>query len=134
MSAPISSPTGAASSAISRRSKGAAGADWDTAPYIASKHGLVGLTKAAALRHAKAGIRVNAICPGGVRTPIWGEGFNDEQEATLGTMHPVGRMGEPEEIAEAIVWLCSNAASFVTGHSMVVDGGAMAGFFHRDEG
>jgi NAD(P)-dependent dehydrogenase (short-subunit alcohol dehydrogenase family) len=94
-------------------------------PYIASKHGVIGLTKAAALEYAKAGIRVNAVVPGWILTPMLeaGIGANPQLEARILDHEPVGRMGTPEEIAEAVVWLCSDAASFVTGHSMIIDGG-----------
>lgn len=96
--------------------------------YNASKHGVVGLTKTAALEYATEGIRVNAVCPGYIRTPLIEEALTShpEMEAQIVARHPVGRMGRPEEIAEAVVWLCSEAASFVTGHAMVVDGGYVA--------
>lgn len=96
--------------------------------YVASKHGVAGLTKNAALEYAQAGIRVNAVCPGGIRTPMIDRftGGDPEAESQFHAMHPLGRMGEPEEIADAVVWLCSDAASFVTGHPMVVDGGMFA--------
>ena len=99
-----------------------------TAAYNASKHGVVGLTKTAALEYATAGIRVNAVCPGYIQTPLIEEALtsNPALEAQIVTRHPVGRMGQPEEIAEAVVWLCSDAASFVTGHTMTVDGGYVA--------
>ncbi len=99
-----------------------------TAAYIASKHGVVGLTKAAALEYAESGIRVNAVCPGVIHTPLTQplfdrlEGFEEQAVAR----HPIGRLGEPHEIAEAVVWLSSDAASFVTGHAMTVDGGYVA--------
>lgn len=96
--------------------------------YTASKHGIIGLTKAAALEYAKQGIRVNAVCPGVIRTPMV-ERFThrkQEAEAQLIAGEPMGRLGEPQEIAEAVLWLCSDAASFVTGHSMVIDGGWIA--------
>jgi NAD(P)-dependent dehydrogenase (short-subunit alcohol dehydrogenase family) len=96
--------------------------------YNASKHGVVGLTKTAALEYAKSGIRVNAVCPGYIRTPLIEEALtsNPEMEAQIVARHPVGRMGRPEEIAEAVMWLCSDAASCVTGHTMTVDGGYVA--------
>ena len=93
--------------------------------YVASKHGVVGLTKAAALEYAKANIRVNAVCPGIIRTPLIDSVFTQDPqlEAVRIAEYPMGRFGTPTEIAEAVVWLCSDAASFVTGHAMVVDGG-----------
>ena len=95
--------------------------------YVASKHGVVGLTRAAALEYASQGVRINAICPGSTRTPML-EGFmgGDEQvERMMTRAVPLGRLGRPEEIAEAVVWLCSDAASFVVGHALAVDGGAV---------
>jgi len=95
--------------------------------YVASKHGVVGLTRAAALEYASQGLRVNAICPGSTRTPML-EGFmgGDEQvERMMTRAVPLGRLGRPEEIAEAVVWLCSDAASFVVGHALAVDGGSV---------
>jgi NAD(P)-dependent dehydrogenase (short-subunit alcohol dehydrogenase family) len=95
--------------------------------YAASKHGVVGLTKSVALQYAKNGIRVNAVCPGWVRTPMTEGRLNDpEARARMVEMEPIGRVGKPEEVAEAVVWLCSDAASFVTGHTMAVDGGFVA--------
>jgi NAD(P)-dependent dehydrogenase (short-subunit alcohol dehydrogenase family) len=97
--------------------------------YVASKHGVAGLTKAAALEYAKAGIRVNAVCPGVIRTPMVERFFlhhHPQAEARLTAFEPIGRLGTPAEVAEAVVWLCSEAASFVTGHTMAVDGGIMA--------
>ncbi|MCZ7384014.1 MAG: SDR family oxidoreductase [Candidatus Methanoperedens sp.] len=96
--------------------------------YCASKGGIIQLTKVAALEYAKAGIRVNAVCPGVIRTPMVERvtGGNPEAEAQFTAIEPVGRMGTPGEIAESVVWLCSEAASFVTGHPMVVDGGLTA--------
>ena len=95
--------------------------------YHASKHGVVGLTKTAALEYATQGIRVNAVCPGYIRTPMTsGITNNPEQRDTIVGRHPLGRFGEPEEIAEAVAWLSSDAASFVTGHAMPVDGGYTA--------
>ena len=80
----------------------------------------------AALDYAKAGIRVNAVCPGVIRTPMVERLVGTEAEAGLIAMEPIGRMGKPEEVAEAVVWLCSDAASFVTGNAMPVDGGLVA--------
>jgi NAD(P)-dependent dehydrogenase (short-subunit alcohol dehydrogenase family) len=99
-----------------------------TSPYNASKHGVVGLTKTAALEYAKSGIRVNAVCPGYIRTPLIEAALTirPEMEEQIVSRHPVGRMGHPEEIAAAVAWLCSDAASFVTGHTMTVDGGYVA--------
>ncbi|WP_257450563.1 SDR family oxidoreductase [Archangium lipolyticum] len=96
--------------------------------YVAAKHGLVGLTKAAALDYAKANIRINAVCPGVVRTPMVTvfTDQNKELEAAAIASEPVGRMALPEEIAEAVVWLSSGAASFITGAAMPVDGGYVA--------
>ena len=96
--------------------------------YVASKHGVNGLTKTAALEYAKAGIRVNAVCPGVIRTPMFERGLqkNPDLEERFASVHPVGRIGQPEEIARAVVWLCSPAASFVTGTQLPVDGGFVA--------
>jgi NAD(P)-dependent dehydrogenase (short-subunit alcohol dehydrogenase family) len=94
--------------------------------YVASKHGVVGLTKASALECAQAGIRINAVCPGFIRTPILNLDEAPEGESRYVSMEPMGRLGRPEEVAEAVVWLCSDAASYVTGHTMSVDGGMAA--------
>ena len=97
--------------------------------YVASKHGIVGLTKAAGLENAKTGIRIIAVCPGVIHTPMVDRvtGGNPEVEKLYTAMEPVGRMGKPEEVAEAVVWLCSDAASFITGVALPVDGGFLAG-------
>ncbi len=97
-------------------------------PYCASKHGVLGLTKTAAAENARTGIRVNAICPGSTDTPMLRAAMDrDSQlEKLILASQPGGRLGLPEEIAEAAVWLCSDRASFVTGESMLVDGGAVA--------
>jgi len=95
------------------------------AAYAAAKHGVIGLTKSAALDYAAQNIRVNAVAPGYIATPMmdrftggtaegWGKVLSEE---------PIGRAGKPEEIADAVIWLCSDAASFVVGHALVVDGG-----------
>ena len=98
-----------------------------TSAYVASKHGVVGLTKTAALEYAQQGIRVNCVCPGAIQTPMTDRAWSDpERRARVIASEPVGRIGNPEEIAEAVVWLCSDAASFVTGHTMTVDGGYVA--------
>lgn len=101
----------------------------NSAAYVAAKHGVVGLTKVAALEYAQRGIRINAICPGFVATPmIAGIGITEGSASAAGiaARHPLGRLGTPEEIAAAVVWLCSDAASFVTGSAMLVDGGYVA--------
>ena len=98
------------------------------AAYVASKHGVIGLTKTAALEYAKSGVRVNAVCPGVIQTAMV-ERVSGRRPDVLEKMiaaEPIGRSGQPEEIAESVVWLCSDAASFVTGHAMAVDGGAVA--------
>jgi NAD(P)-dependent dehydrogenase (short-subunit alcohol dehydrogenase family) len=95
------------------------------AAYCAAKFGIVGLTKAAALDYAKSNIRVNVVCPGIIDTPMmdrFSGGTPEGRERVIG-QEPVGRMGKPEEIAAAVVWLCSDAAAFVIGHAMVIDGG-----------
>jgi NAD(P)-dependent dehydrogenase (short-subunit alcohol dehydrogenase family) len=97
--------------------------------YVASKHGVTGLTKTAALEYAKSGIRVNAVCPGIIHTPMVERIFlsrHPDVEVRLAAYTPIGRLGKPEEVAEAVLWLCSDAASFVTGHTMTVDGGVYA--------
>ena len=95
------------------------------AAYCAAKYGVIGLTKAAALDYAKSNIRVNAVCPGIIETALmdcFSGGTSEGRERVI-AQEPVGRMGTPEEIAAAVVWLCSDAAAFVTGHAMVIDGG-----------
>jgi NAD(P)-dependent dehydrogenase (short-subunit alcohol dehydrogenase family) len=96
--------------------------------YVASKHGVIGLTKTAALEYAKTGIRINAICPGVIQTPMIDRFVHGEAQIRrqLVEGEPVGRVGTPEEIADAALWLCSGQSSFVTGHSLVVDGGWVA--------
>jgi NAD(P)-dependent dehydrogenase (short-subunit alcohol dehydrogenase family) len=96
--------------------------------YAASKHGVIGLTKSAALAYAQQGIRVNAVCPGYVRTPML-EAIMSKQpeyEAAVVATEPVGRLGSPEEVAGLVVWLCTDAASFMTGVALPVDGGFTA--------
>ena len=96
--------------------------------YTASKHGVVGLTKAAALDYATSGVRVNAVCPGVIQTAMVDRftGGSPEAVAAMTAMQPVGRLGRPEEVAALAVWLCSDAASFVTGEAIAVDGGFVA--------
>jgi NAD(P)-dependent dehydrogenase (short-subunit alcohol dehydrogenase family) len=97
------------------------------AAYVASKHGVVGLTKTAALEYAHQGIRVNCVCPGVIHTPMTARGLSDpDRRARVIASEPLGRVGTPEEVAEAVVWLCSDAASFVMGHPMTIDGGFVA--------
>ena len=95
------------------------------AAYAAAKHGVIGLTKSAALDYAPSQIRINAVCPGIIATAMMQRftGGTPEGEQRVIAQEPVGRMGTPEEIAAAVVWLCSEAAAFVIGHAMVVDGG-----------
>jgi NAD(P)-dependent dehydrogenase (short-subunit alcohol dehydrogenase family) len=103
---------------------GSAGA----ATYCASKHGVMALTKSAALETARSGIRVNVVCPAVIETPM-GErifGAPEMKKFAIG-LHPIGRLGRPMEIAEAVVWMCSERASFMTGQSLVLDGGFLAG-------
>jgi NAD(P)-dependent dehydrogenase (short-subunit alcohol dehydrogenase family) len=96
--------------------------------YVASKHGVVGLTRAAALEYAKQNLRINAVCPGAIRTPMLDHairaGIIAEEQMTA--LHPIGRLGTPEEIGEAAAWLCSERASFIVGHALAVDGGMIA--------
>ena len=93
--------------------------------YTAAKHGVIGLTRAAALDYARSNIRINAVCPGIIETPMMDRfsGGTPEGRARVIAQEPVGRMGRPEEIAAAVVWLCSDAAAFMVGHAMVIDGG-----------
>jgi NAD(P)-dependent dehydrogenase (short-subunit alcohol dehydrogenase family) len=103
---------------------GAAGA----ATYSASKHGVMALTKSAALETARSGIRVNVVCPGIIETPMGERLWGAPEARKFGlSFHPIGRFGEPGEIANAVVWMCSDGASFMTGQSLVLDGGFLAG-------
>jgi NAD(P)-dependent dehydrogenase (short-subunit alcohol dehydrogenase family) len=96
--------------------------------YVASKHGIVGLTRAAALEYARSNIRVNAVCPSTIRTDMINRLTGGDREAlkAFAEGEPIGRMGAPEEVAAAVLWLCSDAASFVTGTTLAVDGGRLA--------
>ena len=100
----------------------------ESASYAAAKHGVVGLTRTAALQHARQGVRINAVCPGWIRTPPvenYVRRTPSAQQEIL-DQEPIGRLGNPEEVAEAVLWLCSKASSFVLGLPMAVDGGYTA--------
>jgi len=98
------------------------------APYCASKHGVIGLTRTAALEYAKQKIRVNAVCPAVIETPMEQRLFGEPEAHKYAlSMHPIGRLGTPREIAEAVLWLCSEKSSFMTGHYIVLDGGFLVG-------
>jgi NAD(P)-dependent dehydrogenase (short-subunit alcohol dehydrogenase family) len=98
--------------------------------YSASKHAVIGLTRSAALDYAAKGIRINAVCPGMINTPMTAfvtKNYDPEIVARMVAQEPIARFGEPAEIAAAVVWLCSSAASFMVGHAMAIDGGILAG-------
>ena len=96
--------------------------------YAASKHAVIGLTRTAALEGASKGIRVNTVCPAVIETPMADRAFADPQiSKRVLAMHPIGRFGKPMEIAEAVLWMCSDKSSFMTGHEIVLDGGMLAG-------
>jgi len=98
------------------------------AAYSASKHGVIGLTKTAALENAKSGIRINSVCPAFTETPMADRIFRvPEVHKYALSCQPLGRFGKPAEIAEAVIWMCSDRASFMTGQSLVLDGGFLAG-------
>jgi len=91
-------------------------------PYNVSKHGIIGLTKTAALENANKNIRINCVCPGAIQTTLV-----KRVTKGLNKLHPMNRIGQPEEVANAVIWLCSDDSSFITGHSLVIDGGRIAG-------
>ena len=95
--------------------------------YYASKHGVIGATKSAAIEYADQGLRINAVCPAIIETPMVERALAGDEELTakFRAMHPVGRFGQPEEVAAATLWLCSEGASFTTGHALPVDGGRL---------
>ncbi len=97
-----------------------------SAAYVSAKHGMVGLTKTAALEYAEAGIRVNAVGPGFINTPLLSENLTKEQLEQIVALHPIGRLGTAEEVAELVLWLSSPKASFVTGSYYAIDGGYLA--------
>jgi NAD(P)-dependent dehydrogenase (short-subunit alcohol dehydrogenase family) len=107
---------------------GLAGTPYGLSPYVASKHGIVGLTRAVALEYARDGIRVNAICPSLVPTPMLAPFLVGRPGAreSIDAKHPMGRSATAEEVAACVVWLCSDDASFVTGQAFVIDGGLLA--------
>lgn len=98
------------------------------APYGASKHGVIGLTRTAALEYAQQKIRVNAVCPAVIESPMENRLFGEPEAHKFAvSMHPLGRIGTPREVAEAVLWMCSEKSSFMTGHYMVIDGGFLVG-------
>jgi len=96
--------------------------------YIASKHGVLGLTKTAAAECAKEGIRVNAVCPAVIQTDMADRAFSEpDLNKRVRALHPLGRFGTPREVSEAVLWLCSDRSSFTTGQSLCIDGGLLIG-------
>ena len=97
----------------------------NTPAYVASKHGIVGMTRAAALEYGRAGIRINAVCPGAIKTQMYldREGDDPENNARIAAANALNRLGTGDDVAGAVLWLCSEASAFVTGHCLVVDGG-----------
>lgn len=100
----------------------------NTPAYVASKQGVVGLTRAAALEYGRAGIHVNAVCPGAIKTQMYlqREGDDPENNARIAAANALNTLGSADDVAGAVLWLCSDASAFVTGHCLVVDGGEMA--------
>jgi NAD(P)-dependent dehydrogenase (short-subunit alcohol dehydrogenase family) len=97
--------------------------------YVAAKHGVIGLTKTAALEYAEEGVRVNAVCPAFIETPMLDRGgitSDPDMRAAIEGRHAMKRLGEPQEVADAVAWLASDEASFVTGRSIDVDGGYLS--------
>jgi NAD(P)-dependent dehydrogenase (short-subunit alcohol dehydrogenase family) len=95
------------------------------APYVASKHGVIGLTESASLEFARKNIRINSVCPGAIHTPML-DRFTGGHEEKMASQDPMGRVGQPEEVAESVLWLCSDKASYVTGEKLTIDGGWVA--------
>ncbi len=127
MTAELRHMEAAGSGAIVNAASIAGAAGTITAAYCASKHAVVGLTRSAALQYAAKGIRINAVCPGAIATPLVAETMKDPEAARIiSSMHPMNRLGEAHEVADAVVFLCSDWASFITGHALAVDGGYLA--------